>query len=334
MAPNLRVNFKERQRKRHFEALLTTPLPAKKTPPKRGHLPDGCITLGGNANERDAPISSLDWEEIGALLKVVPCFIAPEPPVSSVNAFFPLTRHHFVKLFGDPCLAGVVRPSHGTLESALQCTYPMQKYTAEETSEMNLPVLTPKAHLVGFSFMLGLAICGSLSARLCNCYYSIAPVRFHGRLAITSGPDLSHDDLCAMQPCAPHDGVKGDKSSTTENCTLWTIGRLGRVARHLLKRSTELPGSTKIHLTSKSLVPKVRIRASSWGCNTQLWSTGGKVITPSIRCVPPGGKPGPQALPTLLKAITVRKCAYPSLIVHSPKRPWRTQGELMDADNR
>ena len=98
--------------------------------------PTDAITLGGNANERDAPISSLDWEEIGALLKVVPCFIAPEPPVSSVNAFFPLTRHHFVKLFGDPCLAGVVRPSHGTLESALQCTYPMQKYTAEETSEM------------------------------------------------------------------------------------------------------------------------------------------------------------------------------------------------------
>ena len=42
---------------------------------------------------------------------------------------------------------------------------------------------------------------------------------------------------------------------------------------------------------------------------------------------------GPQALPTLLKVIIVRKCAYPSLIVHSPKRPWRTQGELMDATN-
>ena len=30
---------------------------------------------------------------------------------------------------------------------------------------------------------------------------------------------------------------------------------------------------------------------------------------------------GPQALPTLLKAIVVRKCAYPSLIVHSHKHP-------------
>ena len=29
---------------------------------------------------------------------------------------------------------------------------------------------------------------------------------------------------------------------------------------------------------------------------------------------------GPQALPTILKAIAIRKCAYPNLIVHSPKR--------------
>ena len=42
---------------------------------------------------------------------------------------------------------------------------------------------------------------------------------------------------------------------------------------------------------------------------------------------------GPQALPTLLKAIAVRKDAYPNLIVHSPKRPWRTQGEFMDTTN-
>ena len=42
---------------------------------------------------------------------------------------------------------------------------------------------------------------------------------------------------------------------------------------------------------------------------------------------------GPQALPTLLKAIAVRKDAYHNLIVHSPKRPRRTQGELMDTTN-
>ena len=33
---------------------------------------------------------------------------------------------------------------------------------------------------------------------------------------------------------------------------------------------------------------------------------------------------GPQTLPTLLKAIAVRKGAYPNLIVHLPKRPQRT----------
>ena len=42
---------------------------------------------------------------------------------------------------------------------------------------------------------------------------------------------------------------------------------------------------------------------------------------------------GPQTLPTLLKAIAVRKCAYPNLIVHSPKLPRRIQEELMDAAN-
>ena len=42
---------------------------------------------------------------------------------------------------------------------------------------------------------------------------------------------------------------------------------------------------------------------------------------------------GPQALSTLLKAIAIKKDAYPNLIVHSPKRPRQTQGELMDATN-
>lgn len=37
MAPNLRVGFKERQHKRLFEALPTTPLPAKKTRPEVSH---------------------------------------------------------------------------------------------------------------------------------------------------------------------------------------------------------------------------------------------------------------------------------------------------------
>ena len=41
---------------------------------------------------------------------------------------------------------------------------------------------------------------------------------------------------------------------------------------------------------------------------------------------------GSQALPTLLKVIAYRKDDL-SLIVHSPKCPWQTQGELMDTTN-
>lgn len=42
------------------------------------------------------------------------------------------------------------------------------------------------------------------------------------------------------------------------------------------KRSVELPRSTKIRLTSKSVIPNVRIRASRCGCNIRLGSTRGK----------------------------------------------------------
>ena len=128
-------------------------------------------------------------------------------------------------------------------------------------------------------------------------------------------------------PCShvhPMMALKGDKSSTIENCTFWITSTtwMGsttsprKVVKALLNpdsirpgfskavgrnpiclnvdiynRSVELPGSTKIRLTSKSLILKVRIRASSWGCSTRLGSTGGKVITPSIGRVPLGGKP-------------------------------------------
>ena len=101
--------------------------------------------------------------------------------------------------------------------------------------------------------------------------------------------------------------LKGDKPSTTENCTFWTTGPawtgsttspreivdaplkpnsirpgFSRVDdgnpiclnADIYNRSAELPESTKIHLTSKSLIPSVRMRASSCGCNTQLGSTG------------------------------------------------------------
>lgn len=55
----------------------------------------------------------------------------------------------------------------------------------------------------------------------------------------------------------------------------------------ICKRSAKLPESIKTLLTSKSLIPSVRIKASSYGRNTQLGSIGGKVIIPSIGQVPP-----------------------------------------------
>lgn len=62
------------------------------------------------------------------------------------------------------------------------------------------------------------------------------------------------------------------------------------------KRSVELPKSTKIRLTSKSLIPNVRMRASRCGCNIRLESTGGNVITPSIGCALLQTSPGRMKL--------------------------------------
>lgn len=114
----------------------------------------------------------------------------------------------------------------------------------------------------------------------------------------------------------PNMALNGDRSFTIENCTFratkpaWTGNtmlprdvveaplkpnnirpRFSRVngenpiclITDTCKRSTELLGSTKIRLTSKLLIPNVRMRASQCGCNMRLKSTEGKVITPSIR---------------------------------------------------
>lgn len=93
-------------------------------------------TLGGIANEKETLVNPSSWEDIVTLLKSVPCFTTLEPQASSVNAFFSMTQRHFVELLDEPCLASVVRPSHGTSKSVLRCTYPMQKYTTEETTKV------------------------------------------------------------------------------------------------------------------------------------------------------------------------------------------------------
>nr|CAN64105.1 hypothetical protein VITISV_030642 [Vitis vinifera] len=113
----------------------------------------------------------------------------------------------------------------------------------------------------------------------------------------------------------PKMALKGDKSSTIENCTLRMIGpawtssttsprevvaaplnpekiRLGFsrpessspicLITDTYKRSAELPGSTRIHLTSKSPIPRDRMRVSRCGCNIRVGSSRGKMIVPSI----------------------------------------------------
>ena len=95
--------------------------------------------------------------------------------------------------------------------------------------------------------------------------------------------------------------LKGDKSSTIENCTFWVTRpawmgnmtfpkevvdaplnpdnirlRFSRVDGEkpiclyadICKRSAKLPGLIKTLLSSKSLIPSVRIRASLCGCST------------------------------------------------------------------
>ena len=123
--------------------------------------------------------------------------------------------------------------------------------------------------------------------------------------------------------------LKGDKSSTTENCTLrmtrpaWTGSTTSPrevvfaplnpdkiypgfsrpessspicLITDACKRSTKLPGSTGIHLTSKSPIPRDMMRASRCGCNIHVGSTGGKMIVPSIGSALPPVNPGRMEL--------------------------------------
>lgn len=93
-------------------------------------------TLGGDAIKKDAMDNPSNWEDIATLLKMVICFIAPKPLTSGMKEFFLFSHRHFIDLLDDLHVAGVVRPSHVTLESALRCTYPLLEYIAKETVEV------------------------------------------------------------------------------------------------------------------------------------------------------------------------------------------------------
>ena len=62
------------------------------------------------------------------------------------------------------------------------------------------------------------------------------------------------------------------------------------------KRLAELSGSTRIRLTSKSPIPRDRMRASQCGCNIRMGSTRGKMIVPSIGWALPQVNPGRMEL--------------------------------------
>lgn len=175
MTPNLRYNFKERQRKCLSEALLVAPPLAKRTrlevsyedlvldapkvqvPPsnivrseqelvassyaEKDACPaeDGTLvvhTLGGDINDKNASISSPSYEEIAALLKQVPCSTAPEPPTPSIDVLFPLTHQYFVDLSGDPPITFAPRLPHNISNSVLLCIQPIQQYIAVEKGEV------------------------------------------------------------------------------------------------------------------------------------------------------------------------------------------------------
>ena len=123
--------------------------------------------------------------------------------------------------------------------------------------------------------------------------------------------------------------LKGDKSCTTENCTLRVTGPawIGSImspkevvddplnsdrirpgfsrpvrlcpmwlTTDACTRSAELPGSTRIRLTSKSPISRDMMRASRCGCNIRVGSTGGKMIVPSMGQGPPPVIPGRMEL--------------------------------------
>ena len=123
--------------------------------------------------------------------------------------------------------------------------------------------------------------------------------------------------------------LKGDKSCTTENCTLRVIGPawtgstmsskdvvddplnpdrirpgFSRPVRlcpmwvtiDACTRLVELPGSTKMRLTSKSPISRDKMRASRCGCSVRVGSTGGKMIVPFMGRGPPPVNPGRMEL--------------------------------------
>ena len=87
------------------------------------------------------------------------------------------------------------------------------------------------------------------------------------------------------------DKIRPGFSRLVRLCPMWLMS-------DACTRSTELPGSTRMRLTLKSLISRDRMRASRCGCNICVGSTGGKMIVPSMGRAPPN-YPRPDGVDTL-----------------------------------
>lgn len=99
-------------------------------------------TPGDNLANKDALVSSIapSWEEIATLLKQVSYFTMPEPPSTSTDDFFPLTRRFCVNMLDDPPVAVAHRFLHDTPKSVLLYIQLMQEYIAVKMAEVVRPV--------------------------------------------------------------------------------------------------------------------------------------------------------------------------------------------------
>lgn len=105
-----------------------------------------------------------------------------------------------------------------------------------------------------------MALIGDMSSTIENCTFKVTGLAWTGSM-------MSSNDVVEA-PLNPDNILPGFSILESENpiCLI----------TNTCKRSIELPGSTKIRLTSKSMIPNVRIRASRCGCNIRLGSTRGK----------------------------------------------------------
>ncbi|RVW22445.1 hypothetical protein CK203_099234 [Vitis vinifera] len=169
-----------------------------------------------------------------------------------------------------------------------------------------------KAHLEGFSFMRelifvrcvpsseiwivckGSAIGASLSVGTNNCYWSRAWL--DSRRDASSWLVPASRAICHVRPKMT---LKGDKSCTTENCTLRVTGPAWTGSTMSPKEVVDDPlNPDKIRpgFSRPSPISRDRMRASRCGCSVRVRSTGGKMIVPSMGRGPPPVSPGRMEL--------------------------------------